>query len=202
MTDSYEEILTFWLGQAPDHKETIRIKSSIWFTGTKELDQEIRVRFETSLTACIDGELADWQEMPRGRLASIIMLDQFSRNIYRGSEQAFSQDHLAQELVLRGLDQGDPASLGIIERCFYYMPLHHAEQPEQQSTVVELLAALLAAATADTVETVRAFHRSAVEHRDVITRFGRFPHRNQVLQRESTPEEIEYLQAGGKRYGQ
>jgi|TARA_B100001971_G_scaffold213936_1_gene248943 uncharacterized protein (DUF924 family) len=202
MTDGYEEILTFWLGETPDNHETVREKSSIWFAGNRNLDREIRTRFLARLIECMHGELADWQELPRGRLASIILLDQFSRNIHRGSAEAFSQDQLAQELVLRGLKDGDESSLGIVERCFYYLPLHHSERIERQSTVVELFAALLDETPAELRRTVKGFHRGAIEHRDVIERFGRFPHRNQVLRRESTPDEVEYLQAGGKRYGQ
>lgn len=197
-----EEVLGFWLGASPDEAITVQEKQKLWFSGGEDLDREIRDRFEPALKAIASLEQRPWESGARGRLASIVVLDQFSRNIYRGSARAFAQDPLAQRLTLEGLERSDQEELAIMEQVFFSFPLHHAEDLVLQRRWVEIVGALAERAPSHLQAIVRGNHEYAVEHCEVIERFGRFPHRNEVLGRASTPEEIAYLEGGASRYGQ
>jgi uncharacterized protein (DUF924 family) len=217
-----EDVLDFWLGSEPDNPEIIASKRKLWFVGGDELDAEIRGRFEPTLTSILEGSMGSgatvagsavpgsavessawsWQESPDGRLATIILLDQFSRNIYRGSARAFSQDLLAQKILAQGLDCGDERHLSFMERVFFYFPFHHAEDLAMQKRVVELMSALLDDAPEELKDAIGGNLEYATEHCEVVARFGRFPHRNEVMGRTSSPEEQAYLDSGARRYGQ
>ena len=130
-----EDVLEFWFG---DGSTAIAEKKGLWFRASDELDAEIRARFGSAVEAALAGGFGEWLATARGRLALIILLDQFTRNIYRGSGVAFSGDLLAQRYCLDGLERGDDRSLSPYERVFFYLPLEHAEDLALQERSVAL----------------------------------------------------------------
>lgn len=174
-------ILKFWFEECTPEQ---------WFKVDEKFDRLITERFSSLFAAASQGELYSWRETARGRLAEIIVLDQFSRNIFRNKPEAFAQDRmalvLAQELVHLGLDE----KLTDTERAFAYMPYMHSESLAVHDIAVNL------------------FNRPGLEenfrfekaHRDIIQRFGRYPHRNKILGRESTQEEVDFLKTPGSSF--
>lgn len=194
MTALYETILDYWFGQSGSDTEIARRQASLWWRGGSEIDTEIHRRFGALHEQAAQGELDSWLVTPRGRLALIIVLDQFSRNIHRGSARAFAQDERAQALALEALRTGEYRQLRRVERVFLYMPLEHAETLELQRKSVECFTGLRDAAPDDEREVYGYFLEFAWRHYDVVARFGRFPHRNAALGRATTPEEQAFLQ--------
>jgi len=145
--------------------------------------------------------LDHWQKKAGGMLAEILLLDQFSRNIFRGGALAFEQDALARKLCKQGMSKGFDMSLPAIQRVFFYVPLQHSERQEDQLLAIECYEQLIASTSGSLREFMGQFLQSAVEHQAIITRFRRFPHRNKALGRASTKEESDYL-LNGKRFGQ
>lgn len=199
-TTGWQEVLAYWFGDDVA-KGSWRERTAIWFSGDAAIDREIENRFGALLAKARSGLLEDWLREPRSRLALIILLDQFSRNIYRGTAQAFASDQRALEIALATCDAGLDVALHPVERAFLYMPTMHSEDLAVQERGVALFEALVDSA-GDTVGYVRENLRFAREHRDLIARFGRFPHRNQVLGREPTEDEQSFLAGGGATYGQ
>lgn len=203
-----QDVLLFWFGPRPYTAASIGQRSRLWFGDpdapelTPQTDELIRERFSALIAAAQADQLAAWESSPRRRLALILLLDQFSRNVYRGTARAFAQDHQALSLAVSGMQSGGDASLEPVERIFFYMPLMHAESLEVQHESVAAFRRLLQEAPADMHATFKASVDSAQEHRDIIERFQRFPHRNQILGRDSTPEERAWLAADGERFGQ
>jgi uncharacterized protein (DUF924 family) len=193
-----EEILHFWFGDLQTINLEERVK--LWFGGEEETDRLIRDKFEPDLLQAISGELARWEETPRGSLALIILLDQFSRNIYRNTPRAFAQDKMALGICLRGMDQGKDLVLDLLERVFFYLPMEHAENLEIQRKSVKAFESLVKAAPPDMKNTFESFLDYAVRHYAIIEKFGRFPHRNEILGRASTPEELEFLTQPGSSF--
>src|SRR5690606_119569 len=138
-----------------------------------------------------------WLAPPRGRLALVILIDQFSRNLFRGDARAFAHDALARRWVSEGLDAGADRALRAIERVFFYLPLEHSESLADQQRSVALFERLCADVPPALQGTFAGYLDYAVRHRDVIVRFGRFPHRNASLGRATTPEEAEFLRQPG-----
>ncbi len=202
MTEDYETIIEFWLGDVAAPSEALEHRSRRWFGADTELDREIEARFGDLLARWTDAAIAGWAATPRGRLGLIILLDQFSRNIHRGTERAFAFDHEALELSRSGIDAGMDQALEALERMFFYMPFQHAEHGETQLRSVALFESLAASSPAHQRGFFELSLEHAREHQHLIARFGRFPHRNRVLGRESTPEESAYLEGGGKTFGQ
>lgn len=175
------QVINFWFTElTPKH----------WFSKDDRLDHDIRTRFGPLLLAASRGELWRWRETPEGRLAEILVLDQFSRNIHRDTPSAFSQDAvalvLAQEAVVAGADQ----ALTVAQRAFLYMPYMHSE-----SLVIhdQALGLFSQPGLEDNL-------RFEIRHRDIIERFGRYPHRNAILGRDSTAEELAFLQEPGSSF--
>lgn len=191
---SYQEILDFWFGQL-DSDGNVTDDRSWWWQKNPELDRKIRTRYEPLIQAIVAGELTAWEETPASRLALIIALDQFTRNSYRDTPQAFATDPLALRQTLAGLAQGQDQQLPFIQRVFFYMPLEHAEDPAWQQKSVALFTQL-AAENPDMAHYVGF----AEQHKAIIDRFGRFPHRNEILGRETTPEEAEFLTQPGSSF--
>src|ERR1700687_3879420 len=202
-TLSAHDVLFFWFGPRPYAPARVQQHSRLWFgePGAPELtpqtDELIRDRFGEMTLAAEQGKLCAWESSPRRRLALILLLDQFSRNVYRGSARAFAQDLQALSLTVSGMQIGADATLDPVERLFFYMPLMHAESLDVQEESVAAFRRLLEEAPAELRRTFEGNLRSAVLHRDIITRFGRFPRRNRALGRESTPEEVEWLPPEG-----
>jgi uncharacterized protein (DUF924 family) len=202
------EVLNFWFGSRPYSAQQVRQHSRLWFGEpeapelTPQTDELVRDRFGELLLDAVSGKLAAWESSPRRRLALILLLDQFSRNIYRGEPKAFAQDAQALLLTLNGMQVGADAALDPVERIFFYMPLMHAEDTEVQDESVAAFRRLHDESSADLHATFEDSLRSAVEHREIILRFRRFPHRNRSLGRDSTPEEVRWLGTEGKSFGQ
>ena len=154
---------------------------------------EIHQRFEPFLLAAVNKKLDHWKKSARGRLALIILVDQFSRNIYRGTPQAFAFDAIGRDLVLEGLSLKADLELFPIERAFFYLPLEHSENMEIQELSIFHFNQLMADAPIPLKKTFESYAKYAWNHYVIIEKFGRFPHRNAVLGRESKPEEIEFL---------
>ncbi len=199
--DRQEAVLAFWFGPRDADARTRTAHAARWFAGDAVLDAEVAQRFAGDVAAAVRHQRDAWAPSARGRLALILLLDQFSRQLYRGRAEAFASDPHALALALTGIDAGLDAPLGDAERAFFYMPLHHAENLAVQDRCVDVFAALHARSDAAWRDQAAGFLRYAREHRDVIARFGRFPHRNAALGRASTAEERAYL-AASPRYGQ
>ncbi|MBL8676285.1 MAG: DUF924 domain-containing protein [Alphaproteobacteria bacterium] len=177
-------ILNFWFGE-PNSLSYGRYKD-FWFQSTPELDGQIRKQLEPVDQKAIKGELDPLSETPEGSLALVIILDQFPRNMYRGTPQAFASDAKALKVAKEAVEKKFDQDLLPMQRMFLYLPYEHSENIEDQEQSVKLFKNL-----GDELAL-----KYAIEHRDAITQFGRFPHRNAILGRESTPEEIRFL--GGK----
>jgi uncharacterized protein (DUF924 family) len=175
---SLDDVLTFWFAQ-PDR----------WWKKDPALDAEIRDRFLLLHDAIERDEREDWRETPRGALAYVVVLDQFSRNMFRGSARMFASDARALATARRALDRGIDRSLSRDERMFLCMPFMHSEDILDQDRSVALFASDL-----------QEWARYAEEHRDIVRRFGRFPHRNALLGRDSTSEELEFLKQPGSAF--
>jgi uncharacterized protein (DUF924 family) len=203
--DEARKVRDFWFGKDPLAAEQLPRRVDLWFGGKgpqvqRNVDDAIRTRFEPLVERALKGELAQWADGPRRRLSLILLLDQFPRNIYRGTPRAFAGDEQALSLALTGMQSVADAALNPVERIFFYMPLQHSESLEVQEESVSAYKRLLAEAP----ETIRDVFKGCLDfaerHREVIRRFGRFPHRNAALGREPTPEEVAYLREGGETF--
>jgi uncharacterized protein (DUF924 family) len=193
-----QEILSYWFppGIHEADAETYRLQWLRWFAGGPEVDGEITERFGGVLERARRGELDSWAETPRGRLALIIVLDQFSRSVYKGTPLAYAQDPAALRLAREGIEAGMDRDMEVAERLFFMMPLGHAEGPdhlERMDLAVRGAEEQLKLAPTHLKLLYEFSLGQARAHRDVIARFGRHPHRNAILGRASTPEELEYL---------
>jgi uncharacterized protein (DUF924 family) len=197
MDERAEALLAFWLGPLDAEGIATPAHQERWFAADPDFDAELRRRFGPLHEEARAGRLDRWAEKPRGRLALLILLDQLSRNLHRGRADAFAGDAHALALARGALDRGEDLDLALCERVFLYLPFEHAEDPQAQEVSVERFGALAAAAPAHARPLFESFLDYAVRHRDVIARFGRFPHRNALLGRTSTPEELAHLEREG-----
>lgn len=196
MNDAIENILEYWFGTFPDAYSSDPARVNMWFRDGSRYDQEIFVNFGSIYHNAISGELDHWQDIPRGRLALIILLDQFSRHIHRGSAEAFAQDEKAQQVCVDGIAMGDDRNLHLVERSFFYLPLEHAENIERQTLCVEAFTSLLDDVPDGYRESFEMSLDYAKKHHYVIECFGRFPELNEILGRESTKEELAFIEDG------
>ena len=193
---SPEEVLSYWFPEDDifdTDRETFGRQMQWWLQGRPEVDREISERFGQVLEQARSGELDFWAETARGRLALIVVLDQFSRNIYRGSPLSYAQDPKALELAVQGIDAGMDRELTPMERIFFWMPLGHSEDLTLQERRVRHKEEEAANAPPHQRAMAEFGISQAKAARDVIARFGRHPHRNEILGRTSTPEELKYL---------
>lgn len=195
-----KDVLDFWFGAPGSNAEIASWQGKLWFGKSAANDQAVIDRFADTLPAAAAGRLDHWASTPRGRLALVIVLDQFPHHIHRDRPQAFATDPQALALSLAALETGEDQALTSIERVFLYLPLEHAESLAMQERAVELFAMLASGAAADERALFDNYLDYAIKHRDVVARFGRFPHRNDILGRASTPEEIEFLKLPGSRF--
>jgi uncharacterized protein (DUF924 family) len=190
-----EETLRFWFGDLQPAVSSYPQRRKVWFGKHPQLDQEIRDRFQPLYEQAAVGNLDDWQNSPLTALALIVLLDQFPRNMFRNTPKAFATDAkalaIAQQAIAHGFDQ----HLTPIQRIFLYVPLEHSENLEHQRQCVALFQQLFA--TTPDLDDVLDY---AQRHYAVIDRFGRFPHRNEILGRSTTPEEAEFLKQPGSRF--
>ena len=190
-----DEILDFWFAPhgSAEHGKT----RELWFRKDASVDQAIRARFGTAVETALAGGYGEWTS-PRGALARVLLLDQFTRNIYRETPRAFSGDILALGISTAAVANGDDRSLIPVERRFLYLPFEHAEDRALQQQSVALFTALHR--QNEQGEQFAGPLEYAIRHRDVVQRFGRFPHRNAVLGRVSTPEEEDFLRLPGSGF--
>jgi uncharacterized protein (DUF924 family) len=196
----WDEILGFWFGNLAVSDYPTEERSRFWFGKREQTDETIRARFSTDLARAARGEYNDWKSDAHGRLALILLFDQFPRNIFRDTPQAFAFDHLAQALALEGIEQDCDQRLNPFQRAFFYLPLEHAENLDMQRKSVESHQRLLAGASPELASKLSGYLDYAIRHQQVIERFGRFPHRNKVLGRTSTAEEADYLKQPGSSF--
>jgi uncharacterized protein (DUF924 family) len=196
-------LLDFWFEGMASSPADLTALMKKWFAGTPERDRELDDRFGELARAAGAGELDHWSASARGRLALIILLDQLPRNLNRGKAAAFACDEKALDLCRSGMDLGLDQQLDPVERIFFLMPLQHAESREIQALSTETFQKLAAVSQTGPVQTLLAnTAKYATEHRQIIDSFGRFPHRNKALGRESTTAETEFLASGGPSFGQ
>ena len=196
-----EAILDFWLAGCGPDGALEPGKRTMWFKEGRNYDGEIRERFGALHARAASGELGEkWSAGPRGRLALILLLDQFSRHIHRGAAAAFAQDAMAQRLATDAIARGLDRELIPAARSFFYLPLEHAEDLSVQRLSVECFRALCDEVTSPWRKDYEGFLDYAQRHHDIIERFGRFPHRNAILGRQSTPQEIAFLKQPGSSF--
>jgi len=186
---SIRDILDFWFLPLDDPEHGTPRK--IWWESTPAFDAEARTRFGTLVDKAIAGGLEAWRKSPDGALALVLLCDQFPRNIHRRSARAFSGDARARETARFALAHNYPVAYARSLRQFFFMPFQHSEVLADQEFCCALFATLRD----------EADEKIANDHRDIVARFGRFPHRNEVLGRDSTAEELDYLKTA-KRFGQ
>ena len=178
-------LLAFWFsGPEPEAK---------WFKASDDFDVKIRGQYGDSVEKAREGGLDHWQGTPSGTVALLLLLDQFPRNLYRGSGQSFASDARALEVAIRAIAKGFDRKVPPLQQVFFYLPLEHDETLVSQVACVALTEALLGRADEAFVPLAELFYAFALRHRDAILQFGRFPGRNAALERPSTPEEQTYL---------
>ncbi len=197
-----DAIISFWFREQGLSAPQIDRRMDIWFGADEVFDHECKKEFADDVTAASEGRLDHWAHEPRGRLALILVLDQFRRNIFRGTADAFSKDKMALKLCVEGAMAKADQGLAPIERVFFYMPLQHAESKKVQAKSVELFSKLAETVSPTFRETFETVTQFAELHRDIVEQFGRFPHRNILLNRKNTPEEDEYLSGDSPDFGQ
>ncbi|MDH3817291.1 MAG: DUF924 domain-containing protein [Myxococcales bacterium] len=200
MTDPIEDVLDFWFGEldelgcsSPEHRKR-------WWTKSDAFDEAIKSQFLHEYEAVVAGEREAWRNTARGTLAYIIVLDQFSRNMFRGTPEMFTADELAREACREGLDAGFDAELEFDERVFFYLPLEHSESMDDHQRCLEIFHDLLSSAPEPLEADAKNYLDYAKAHKAIVERFGRYPHRNATLGRASTPEEIEFLKEPGSSF--
>ena len=186
-----DDILSFWFSE---------LTPAQWFRGGDAVDEMIRTRYEPTVEAVHAGAHDDWSEDARGRLALVLVLDQFPRNLYRGQERSFAYDDQALRWVLDGMALGVDETLDPHQRAFFYLPLEHCEQMAMQDRSIERYAALVLSAPEEERGALRHYLEYAWQHYAIIKRFGRYPHRNEILGRQSSQEEREFLQSPGSSF--
>jgi uncharacterized protein (DUF924 family) len=193
MDGQAQDVLDFWF-LPPDNPGYGQSRAQ-WFRKDDGFDAQIRERFDALIDAAIDGGLRAWEATPHGALARLIVLDQFTRNVYRGTPRAFAGDAQALALAVALTDAGQDRLLPPMLRAFAYLPFEHAEDLAMQARAVELFQRLSQAQPG-----FDGMLDYAERHQEVIARFGRFPHRNAILGRASTPQEVEFLRQPGSSF--
>jgi uncharacterized protein (DUF924 family) len=200
MAENPDLLLRAWFGDDLETEEVVAVRSQAWFGGEQSFDDLVRHQFSALPDRALRGDLNLWRGPPRSTLALTIALDQLPRNLFRSSPQAFAYDSAALELSRWALDRDLDGQLHPVEAVFLYLPLEHAEDLAIQVQCVARFRALLARTPGALLSQFESFLSYAERHRDVIKRFGRFPHRNQTLGRPSTVDELRYLKEGGDTF--
>ncbi|NJK40260.1 MAG: DUF924 domain-containing protein [Acaryochloridaceae cyanobacterium SU_2_1] len=198
--ESPQSICEFWFGTSADDAEVGEQHASLWWSKKPEVDAQIKARFGSYLPKVLGGELAAWQQSALGHLALILLVDQFPRNIFRGTAQSFAFDPVALSLCKQGIAAGVAQQLRPIQQVFFYMPLEHSEDFADQDFSVQLFEQLSQTKEPRLAAQMAFFTDFAHRHHAVIERFGRFPHRNEILGRPSTAEELAFLQTPGSAF--
>lgn len=194
MISSTHKVLQYWFGAWPYDEEIAKQNMDFWFTSSTQIDEEIKTKFQTYVEQALNDEYP--LETTEDKLACILLLDQFTRNIYRGTAKAFSGDNQALEITLELLNKH--VELPLYAAVFAYMPLQHSERSDIQLTSIDAYETLVARFGSE-AENFLAF---AHKHKTIIDQFSRYPHRNLALGRTTTTEEMNFLEGGGARFGQ
>ena len=196
--DKIDKIIQFWFEGLTDdvliEKKNPIVKK--WFVKDAKFDQEIRMRFEEDIQKAARGEYNSWEDSPQGVLALILLFDQFPRNIYRGLPEAYAFDLKALALSLQAIHREDDLKLPLIQRIFIYMPLEHDENIKVQMKSIQCFKNIVKLAQQKSPQNVSYFEYNltyALKHEAIVQEFGRFPHRNAILKRASTPQEVTFL---------
>jgi len=197
-----DAVLSFWFQEKSLSAPQIDGRMDIWFGEDPLFDEEVAREFSGDVELASEGQLGHWGRDPRGRLALIILLDQFRRNIFRNRPEAFAKDNDALKLCVEGAMEKKDIGLTPIQRVFFYMPLQHAESRKVQKKSCLIFDKLVEAVSPTYKETFETIAQFAELHSDIVQKFGRFPHRNSMLQRENTAEEDEYLAGDVPTFGQ
>ncbi|MDH5737734.1 MAG: DUF924 domain-containing protein [Gammaproteobacteria bacterium] len=196
------KVIEFWLGKAESDPAEAGRKNKIWYGNNPEVDRKIKEDFGELFDLAVSGNLDSWSHQPYPGLALIILLDQFTRNTYRGTPLAFSNDkkalEIARQMTKLKLDQ----KLSTVGRAFLYHPFEHSENLKDQDDSVSLFSALVTESKGEWKKLAQGFLDYAVQHRDIIRQFGRFPHRNAILRRISSPAEMDFLNRDRRSWGQ
>lgn len=200
MQAPWQDLLHWWFGQGTSATEIAAEKQRLWFGYRPQQDAEARERFGALVEQALNGDLQDWAELPEGWLALVLLLDQLPRMIHRDTPRAFAGDERAQQLVRDGLAHGGDMLLSPIQRVFIYLVLEHAENLAVQDLAVAHFTAQRDIAAEHEQALFRDFLDYAERHREVISRFGRFPHRNAILGRDSSDAEQSFLQQPGSSF--
>jgi len=201
--DAHEpvDVIAYWLGDTESNPAAAHARNRFWYRATIQIDCAIKDRFEDVHVSIRNGRLLHWGEGAEGALAVVIVLDQFSRNMFRGQREAFGQDSLARAITVRALDREFDDQLSVPGKVFLCHPFTHSESPIDQDRAVNTYELMVDRVSDDWKPFVQSFVNHAKGHRDLIQRFGRFPHRNAAMLRQSTTEEESYLRSA-PRYGQ
>ncbi len=194
-------ILDYWFADIGDGFD-IKSQQKIWYLGDETVDNDIQQRFGDWVERALARELDNWCVTPEGTLALVLLLDQFTRNIYRNSAKAFSGDELARQIVNDALAMSVEQKLTSIQHTFLYMPFMHSESLDDQERCIALFETLLQAVPAEGKRCIEGNLDFAIQHKNIIEAYGRFPYRNAVLGRENTEHELNYLNNGGSSFGQ
>ena len=201
-TPTPDRILEFWFActKTKSSSQIAEEKSSLWWSKNKKVDQEITTRFSETCNIIAHGGFNEWQKTARGLLALILCTDQFPRNMYRNTPSAFAYDHIALSLAKKCIDQKFTQELKPIELVFVYMPFEHSEQLADQKQSVSLFKALFDTVSSAEAKLFKNYLNFAEQHLSIIQVFSRFPHRNKILGRESTKEELAFLEQKGSAF--
>ena len=196
-----EKVLDYWFDGVEHDLEQLHAQSKIWYSFSTERDEEIKAEFGALLQEIVAGQRQDWTETSSGVLALVLVLDQFTRQIYRKKTEAFAHDEQAIAITYSGISRGLDQEMSVPGRLFFYHPFQHSEKLKDQEFGVQIVRNLRSHCDEYWHEYVDESMRYFEEHYEIVRRFGRFPHRNEVLDRQSTPEELEFLRTAS-RYGQ
>jgi uncharacterized protein (DUF924 family) len=192
----YQKILEYWFGNLQIELPPLTEKYKLWFTKSDETDQFIIEKFSKTLES-VSVNYAKWQQEPESCLALIILFDQFTRNIFRGNSKSFFYDNIALDSALLAIKSSFEQKFNPVKRIFFYLPLEHSESLEIQKLSLKKFQEFV---NENPGELTENYYKFAMKHYEIIDRFGRFPHRNIILGRESTPEEIKFLQQPGSSF--
>ena len=193
-------IVKFWFGKDLETPRVVSELSRQWFASDPGFDELIRLRFESLPDRALKGDFVDWRRPPRPTLALVLVLDQFPRNLYRGTTRSFAYDSAAVDVSREAIARNVDRELHPLEAAFLYLPFEHAEDQDLQDQCVSLFRQLADRASPHLADQFGSLLGYAERHHAVIKQFGRFPHRNSVLGRRSTAEELEFLQSGGDTF--
>jgi len=200
MSDRIEDVLDFWFGELDEHGCASPNQRKRWWAKSDRFDETVTAQFLDDYQAIVEGEREVWRNTARGALAYIVVLDQFSRNMFRGTSKMFEADELARDVCYEGLESGFDAELGFDERVFFYLPLEHSESMVDQMRCLEMFQSLVEDAPAHLQHDAMNYLDFADRHRAIIERFGRYPQRNEALGRASTSEELAFLETPGSSF--